>query len=168
MPLTLKQARFVAEYLVDLNATQAAIRCGYSPKTAKQQGSRLLTIADVAAAVAEGQERILKQADITAERTILELGRLAFSDRRGVWVDGKLKPLKDWTTDEAACLEGFEVIVKNAAAGDGHMDLVHKVKLTGKLGALEVLAKHFGLLVNRVDVTGKITLEDLIVASRGE
>lgn len=53
MKLTLKQERFVAEYLIDLNATQAAIHAGYSERTAKQQGSRLLTNADVSAAVEE-------------------------------------------------------------------------------------------------------------------
>jgi phage terminase small subunit len=68
-----KQTRFVAEYLKDLNATQAAIRCGYSERTAKQQGSRLLTNADIAAAVAAGQERLAGKLELTAEKVLKDL-----------------------------------------------------------------------------------------------
>lgn len=96
---------------------------------------------------------------------MLEIARLALTDRRGVWADGRLKPLDEWTVDEAACLEGMEVIIKNAQAGDGHTDTVHKVKLTSKPGALEMLARHFGLLSDKVKVEGTLTLEQLIVAS---
>lgn len=66
MPLSVKQQRFVDEYLVDLNATQAAIRAGYSERTAKQQGSRLLTNADVAAAVGKGVEDRSEETKIDA------------------------------------------------------------------------------------------------------
>lgn len=101
-----------------------------------------------------GRERALQLAEVTEERTILEIARLAFTDRRGVWADdGHLKPLNAWTPDEAACLEGLEVIIKNAEAGDGHTDRVHKVKLTSKMGALDLLARHFGLLKDRLEVS---------------
>lgn len=66
-PLSPKQQRFVSEYLKDQNATQAAIRAGYSPGTAKQQGSRLLTNADVARAVGKRQQKVARKAEITAE-----------------------------------------------------------------------------------------------------
>lgn len=65
--LTPKQERFVAEYLIDLNATQAAIRAGYSAKTAQEQGSRLLSNAMVGAAIAEGAGKRLHKAEITAQ-----------------------------------------------------------------------------------------------------
>lgn len=113
-----------------------------------------------------GRERALRQAEITAERTILELGRLAFTDRRGVWGEnGQLKPFDQWTADQAALLEGFEVIVKNAEAGDGHTDRVHKVHLSKKIPALDILAKYFGLEVQKVEVSGKVLLEQLVAAS---
>jgi phage terminase small subunit len=67
-PLNDKQRRFVAEYHVDHNATQAAIRAGYSAKTAKQIGARLLTNVDVASALAEREERTAKKLEITVER----------------------------------------------------------------------------------------------------
>jgi phage terminase small subunit len=66
MPLTPKQQRFVEEYLVDLNATQAAIRAGYSEATAKQQGSRLLTYADIAEAIEKATEKRSEETKIDA------------------------------------------------------------------------------------------------------
>jgi hypothetical protein len=83
MALTPKQQRFVAEYVKDLNATQAAIRAGYSAKTAKQIGSRLLTNVDVAAAVAAKQGKIAEKLEITAEaliRDVAEIGDMAKRD----------------------------------------------------------------------------------------
>lgn len=106
----------------------------------------------------EAEARALRQIDITAERTMLEVARMAFADRRGIWQDGRLKPLEEWTADQAALLEGLEVVIKNAQAGDGHTDTVHKVKLSQKLGALEILAKHFGLYEERLRHSGGIAI----------
>ncbi len=89
---------------------------------------------------------------------MLEIARLAMADRTAVWRDGKLLPVEDWPADQKALLEGFEVIVKNAAAGDGHTDTVHKVHLAKKHGALEMLAKHFGLLVDKLEHSGEIKI----------
>lgn len=73
VPLTPKQARFVVEYLKDQNGTQAAIRTGYSEKTAKQQGSRLLTDRRIQAAVRAGQKRVATQAAVTVDSLMGEL-----------------------------------------------------------------------------------------------
>lgn len=70
--LTPKQARFVSEYLKDQNATQAAARAGYSERTANQQGSRLLVNVGVAAAIAKGQVRVAKKAEITVSSLAAE------------------------------------------------------------------------------------------------
>lgn len=75
-----KQALFVAQYLVDRNATQAAIRAGYSEATAKQQGSRLLTNADVKAEISRRSEKVSEKLELTAERVLQELEYLAFYD----------------------------------------------------------------------------------------
>lgn len=77
-----KQRRFVAEYLIDLNSTQAAIRAGYSAKTAKQQGSRLLTNADVQAAVVKAQTKRAERTEITQDRVLAELAKIGFADMR--------------------------------------------------------------------------------------
>ena len=72
-----KQATFVREYLVDLNATQAAIRAGYSRKTAKVQGSRLLTNADVAAAVESGIAARAARVEVKADSVLRDVERLS-------------------------------------------------------------------------------------------
>ncbi|PJL44737.1 terminase small subunit [Stenotrophomonas maltophilia] len=71
--LTPKQQRFVQEYLQDHNGTQAAIRAGYSEKTAKQQGSRLLTEPRIQAAVRAGQKKVAKKAEVTVDSLMAEL-----------------------------------------------------------------------------------------------
>ena len=65
--LTAKQKAFVAEYLIDLCATQAAIRAGYSEKTARSQGQRMLTNVDIARAVATGQARRSERTEVTQD-----------------------------------------------------------------------------------------------------
>ncbi|HEL4296699.1 TPA: terminase small subunit [Stenotrophomonas maltophilia] len=72
-PLTAKKKLFVAEYLKDHNGTQAAIRTGYSPKTAKQQGSRLLAEPRIQAAVRAGQQKVAKKAEVTVDSLMKEL-----------------------------------------------------------------------------------------------
>ena len=68
--LTPKQQRFVEEYLIDLNATQAAIRAGYSEKTAKEIGSENLTKPNIAKAIAEAQEKLSNKAQVTVEMVV--------------------------------------------------------------------------------------------------
>jgi len=156
--MTPKQARFVSEYLIDLNATQAAIRSGYSPKTAQEQGSRLLSNVMVAAAVAAGKSKQLESADLSAARVLEELRRLALVDLRGFFDEhGNLKAISALTADQGAALASFEVIKKNAEAGDGIVDTVHKFKVWDKPRALEMLAKHFGLLVEKLEHLGGVT-----------
>jgi len=159
MPLTPKQERFVAEYLKDLNATQAAIRAGYSEKTAKQQGSENLTKPDIAAAVEAGKARQLASADLTAARVLEELRRLALVDMRSFFDErGNLKPIQELTSEQGSALASFEVIKKNAAAGDGVVDTIHKFKVWDKTKALEGLAKHFGLLTEKIEHSGGLDI----------
>ena len=68
--LTPKQQRFVEEYLIDLNATQAAIRAGYSEKTAKEIGNENLTKPNIAKAIAEAQEKLSNKAQVTVEMVV--------------------------------------------------------------------------------------------------
>jgi len=153
--MTPKQVRFVAEYRKDLNATAAAERAGYHPKMA----AALMANPSIRGAVAEKTQQQLAKADITAERVLQEIGRLAFSDVRALFdANGKLKPLHTLTAEEAACIAGLEVIVKNAEAGDGHMDTVHKVKVWDKSKNLEMLAKHFALLTEKIEHSGGLTI----------
>lgn len=78
MALTAMRERFVDEYLVDLNATQAAIRAGYSPKTAYSMGQRLLKDVEVQAAIQEARARREKRTEITQDRVVQEIADNAF------------------------------------------------------------------------------------------
>lgn len=159
MALTPKQRRFVAEYLIDLNATQAAIRAGYSKKTAKSIGAENLTKPDIQAAVAAKTETQLAKIDLTAEKVKERIGILAFQDVREFFdADGNLKPITQLGDAAAYRVASFEVIKKNAEAGDGIIDTVHKLKTVDAIKNLEMLAKHFGLLLERVDHSGTIVM----------
>lgn len=142
--LTIKQQRFVSEYLLDSNATQAAIRAGYSPKTAEQQGCRLLRNAHVQAAVGTKTEKILNKLEVTAERVLKERARLAFLDPRK-FLDAKGKPLgiHQLDDDTAAAVAGFEY--ENVKVGNRIEARVAKVKLSDKAASLTALEKHLGL-----------------------
>lgn len=161
MSLTDKQVRFVAEYLIDLNATQAAVRAGYSAKTAMQQGSRLLMNAEIAEAVAAGKSRQLHAADLSAARVLEEMRRLAFFDIAEIFDEkGNLRPIRDIPVEARAAIAGIEVVRANLNAADGKRDedYLHKVKVVQKDRALEMLAKHFGLLAEKVEHSGALEI----------
>ncbi len=110
MELTPKQARFVAEYLIDLNATQAAVRAGYSARTAASQGARLLKHGAVARAVHTAQHARAVRTEITQDRVLQELARIAFFDIRRLYrEDGSMKDPCELDADTAAALASIEV-----------------------------------------------------------
>ena len=159
MALNPKQQRFVHEYLIDLNATQAAVRAGYKAKNADVVGPRLLGHVGVAEAIASGKSKQLGTAELSAARVLEEMRRLAFSDVRSLFdAHGDLRPICELNADEAAAVASLEVIVKNAAAGDGHTDIVHKVKVWDKTKALEMLGKHFNLFKDDAHKIGTFEL----------
>lgn len=150
--LSPKQQRFVDEYLVDLNATQAAIRAGYSAKTAAQIGERLLRKVEVQAALSERMKARETRTEITQDRVLKELSRIAFGTSRDVmtWGPGgvKLRDSGELTEDEAAMVsEASEAVT--AAGG------TLKLKTHDKVKALELLGKHLGMFKERIELTGK-------------
>ena len=166
-PLTPKQRRFVAEYLVDLNATQAAIRCGYSAGTAKQQASRLLTNVDVSTAIAAATQARFAKAQLTAAATLEAIRHQVTGDVRRLFdAQGRLRPISELSAEEAALIAGFEVIIKNAAGGDGHTDTIHKVRLTDRARYVELAAKHFALLTDKLQLTADVTLVERLQRAR--
>lgn len=157
--MTPKQALFVAEYLIDGNATRAARTAGYSAKTANRTASENLSKPDIAAAIATAQAKRLDKVGITAERVLREMGRLAFSDvTRLFQPDGSLKPLHELSAEDSACIASLEVVKKNAEAGDGHTDKVHKIRVWDKSKNLELLAKHLGMFVDKVEHSGTMEI----------
>lgn len=151
-----RQRLFVAEYLIDKNASQAAIRAGYSKKTSRRAGCYLLGLSDVKEAIAASIKKITDKCEVTAERVIAELGRIAFSDIRQIYKpDGTLKPMEEWPEDVARAVSGIEA--EEIFEYDGHerqnVGDLRKVKLWQKGHALETLARHFKLLTDKVEVT---------------
>jgi len=156
--MTPKQTRFVAEYLKDLNATQAAIRAGYSPDWAQKNATRLTANDGIAAAIAEGQAKQLAAADLTAVRVLEEIRRLSFSDTGALFSEaGTLKPLRELPPNIRACIASIKTTKKNLTVGDHTQEDVVEVKLWDKLRALEMAAKHFALLTERIEHGGDIT-----------
>lgn len=157
MALTAKQQRFVDEYLIDLNATQAAIRAGYSKKTANEQGSRLLANVSVSAAVAESMKSRSGRTGITQDMVLKELAKIGFSDIRKVvrWgetmvrmVDGEEECAEDMVPYHGlALIDSTEIDDDTAGAiaevSQGKDGL--KVKLHDKKGALVDIGRHLGM-----------------------
>ena len=159
MPLTPKQARFVAEYLIDLSATQAAIRAGYSPKTAQQLGYQLLQHPSVAAEIQAGQEKRAEELTLTARETLEAVRRQVAGDIRTLFDErGNLKPIHSLTAEQAALIAGFEVVKRNITAGDDQTDTIYKVKLKDQRGFVEMAMKHLGLLIEKQQVQGTVTM----------
>ena len=145
MKLTPKQKRFVDEYLIDLNATQAAIRAGYSKKTAQEQSARLLSKVIVSEAVAKKRKQLEQETGITRERIVREMARLAFFNVKNMFDDcGNPLPVSMLNDDVAAAINGIDV----AAIGNNDVGIgqVMKYKIPDKNKSLENLAKMLGYM----------------------
>lgn len=150
--LTDKQERFCQEYLIDLNKTQAAIRAGYSKKRAGEIGWQLLQKTTIQNRIAQLHSKIQNKLEITQERVVKEIARLAFLDPRKFYDEnGRLKAIKDLDDDTAAALAGMEV---QTSTNDENTYTTHKIKHADKKGALELLARHLGILQDNVNVNG--------------
>jgi phage terminase small subunit len=146
--LTDKQAIFCEEYLIDLNGKQAAIRAGYSPKTAESQASRLLSNAKVQKYLSERQQQLQADTGITQKRVLEEYAKIAFSDIRDFYTeDGALKRITDLDDHAAAALAGVEVdeIWEGYGEERVHIGETKKVKRFDKVKALDSLARHLGM-----------------------
>lgn len=156
--LTPKQQRFVEEYLVDLNATDAARRAGYSEKTARQTGAENLSKPDIARAIQVAQAERSKATGLTAERVVQELGRLALADVRKLFDEsGELRALSDLDDDMAAAIAAVDIVTLTQGQNEAPL-YVRKVKLWDKTAALDKLMRHLGAYAPEkvdVDVTDK-------------
>lgn len=150
--LTAKQAEFIRQYLVDLNATQAAIRAGYSKRTAKEIGTENLSKPAISAAIAEAMEERSRRTEVTADRVLQELARIGFADARKLFdANGALKSLDQIDDDTRGALV---IEVTEGTDDEGNPTFSRKLKLMCKLTALERLGKHLGLFRDRLEVSG--------------
>lgn len=163
--LTDKQARFVDEYLVDLNATQAAIRAGYSAKTAGQIGEQNLKKLEIQKAIRERQEVLKMKTEVTQEwvveryRRIVEGcdKRLFFND------DGSVKPPSQWSAEMGLAVAGFEV---QELGDEGLAVSVSKLRFQDAKAALDSLARHLGMFKDKVEVSVDESLAERLARAK--
>ncbi|MBV9528525.1 terminase small subunit [Sphingomonas sp.] len=140
--LTARQARFVDEYLLDLNATQAAIRAGFSARTAEQQGPRLLGNVGVAAAIRAAQAERSERTKVDADWLLNRLAQEADADLQDLYDEsGGLRPVKDWPPVwRRGLVAGIDV--EEQRSGDAVTATVRKIKLSDRTRRLELIGRH--------------------------
>lgn len=162
--LTEKQRRFVEEYLIDLNATQAAIRAGYSVESARDIGCENLTKPNIQKVIAERMAERSKRTGVNQDRVVLELAKMAFVKMTDV-VDSKGAIKEDASGDDLSCIESIKYKKTDNEFGGS---VEREVKIGSKLKALELLGKHLGMWSDKTDVnvaipvviSGEDNLED--------
>lgn len=174
--LTDKQATFVREYLIDMNATQAAIRAGFSEKTAYSQGQRLLKNVEVAAAIQSAMDKRAARTEITQDMVLNELAKIGFADMRKLlrWTGNRPQMDEDRAEETGAVeisvanfvqLFDSDELDENIVGAISEISQTKegalKVKLHDKQAALVNIGKHLGMFKERVEIDGHITTEPL-------
>ena len=164
--ITDRMKKFVDEYLIDFNATQAAIRAGYSPDTANEQGSQLLARPDIRELVAEGQKAIAERTQTFQDNAVDELKIVGFSDladfltvKEGGIVEQK--SFDQLTKEQTKCIKKIKQVVRSSHSADGtilHQTATLEVELHDKLRALELLGRHLGMFNDTLRLEGALPL----------
>jgi phage terminase small subunit len=164
--MTPKQEAFVREYLIDLNATQAAIRAGYSERTAGQQGEQLLKKLEIANAIAAAMQARSQRTEITADyvlNRLVEIDQMDVLDIMGE--DMALKPLSEWPAVWRRYLSGFDLAEMFEGRGEERemVGILKKIKWPDKVKNLELLGKHVAVQAfkDKVEHSGEMTLNVL-------
>lgn len=171
-----QQKKFADEFLLDFNGTQAAIRAGYSKKTAYSQAHDLLKKPEIQAYLKTKKKKTADKLELSQKRVLLELTRLAFSDLRNYFnADGTPKPITELSDDAAAALASSEIEIRAGKIVKSKPQqpsvTISRLKLWDKSKAIEMLAKHFhifdeigpGDVHNHIDLS-KLSPEDLKAA----
>lgn len=151
-----KIRRFVAEYLKDQNGTQAAIRAGYSKRTANEQAARLLTKVSVKKKIESALRKAEAAAGVTIADTLRKISRLADSDIRELFNDdGSLKNVKDWPDEIALSVSSVEVdeLFEGTGRDREQVGETKKVKLWDKVKALEMLGRHLKMFTDKTEIS---------------
>ena len=164
--LTAKQERFVSEYMIDLNATQAAKRAGYSERTCEVIGYQLLQKPLVAKAISKAQKARAIKLGITADRVLQELAVLAYSDITD-YVDIDVTPSKavPGAYEQSIILRNTSDMPKDktrvlSSVKEGQCGI--EIKLYDKLKAIELIGKHLGMFTDKSEVKMTVTVEDYL------
>lgn len=154
-----KQKTFASEYVIDYNATQAAIRAGYSERSAYSQAHELLKKPEVKKAIQELEEAASERTAITKDMVLKELARVAFVDPRKLFdEEGRPKDIRFLDPDTAAALSSVDIYEEFDYNGDEKelSGYTKKYKWADKLRALEMLGKHLGMFTDKVHVEGTV------------
>lgn len=147
--MTPRQQRFVDEYLIDLNGTQAAIRAGYSERTANEQAARLLANVSVAAAIRTAQEERSERTKVDADWLLSRLAEEATADIADLYDDSdRLRPVKEWPLVwRQGLVAGLEIEELYEGRGEDreHVGQLRKVKLSDRVKRLEMIGRHIGV-----------------------
>jgi phage terminase small subunit len=148
--LTPKQARFVEEYLIDLNATQAAIRAGYSPKTARQIAEENLSKPNIHQAISKAQDKRSKRTEITQDMVLAELAKIAFTNMADFaqWGPNGITLMSSEELTREAAAAVAEIQESTNQAGGTTL----KFKRFDKIKALELLGRHLGIFDDKLSV----------------
>lgn len=151
--LSLKQKLFCDEYLIDLNATQAAIRAGYSSDSAADIGSENLRKPNIRAYIDKAIAERSKRTGINQDRVIRELARVAFVNANDI-INMDQATIKNCASeDDTAAIASVRVKTIPTKEGDG---VEREIKLADKLKALELLGKHLGMFKDKIELSGAI------------
>ena len=143
-----RQSSFVREYLVDLNATQAAIRAGYSKKTAGQIGDENLKKPEIKAAIQQEMDKRSARTGITADRVIKELASIGFADTtKAVSVRRGQVRVEDTASLDEDTRRAISEIRQTTTTNGGSLS----IKFHDKKGALELLGRHLGIFADGGD-----------------
>ena len=167
--MTKKQKRFVEEYLIDLNATQAAIRAGYSPETAYSIGSENLKKPEIRVCIEKAMAERSKRTGINQDRIIMEIAKIGLLNPKDL-VDFDEATVKEEATEEDLAAIA-SVRVKRFPTKDGE-GTEREIKMHDKTKALELLGRHFGMFKDKVEVSGleeeKKKLDDILLQMSGD
>jgi phage terminase small subunit len=151
--LPAKQERFCQEFLIDLNATQAAVRAGYSPRTAQPIASRLLSNVMVQSRISELKKEREDRTQIASDRVLQQYCDIAdFRITDILYFDGKqctYKPMEEWPKSALAAVSAIKQTIETRKVGDEEVKVVKtEFKVDDRLRALDAMAKHLGLFDN--------------------
>ncbi len=166
MRLTPRQQRFVDEYLLDLNGTQAAIRAGYSVNGAEVQGSQLLSNPKVKARVDRALAQRANRIQVKQDDVVRELLRIAMANPADAYdANGALLPIREMPENLQRAISGIEVEEIYSGRGEERVKIgeVRKVKFWDKPRALEMLGKHVGLLRDRTEENKPTAVFNLVI-----
>ena len=140
--LTDKQEKFCQEYLIDLNGTQAAIRAGYSEKTANEQATRLLANVSIIHRLSELRKPLAEKVGITQEMVLNELAKVGFANLKDYLSDDlDVKNLSNIEDNKSGAIASLK---KNVTTFEGGESVTTEIKLHDKIKSLELIGKHLG------------------------